>query len=617
MPVLAVILMIVACILVVLATIVMRNRYPAGSTEMGLAMLACALWVVMAAADGFLPLGGAGRQVVLTLRYVGTSLAPTLFFLFVIRHALDVELDRKWVALLLVVPFLSAVVTATNPMHGWMLRVDTVPVAGVRPPWGPYFRWVHVPYLYGLTFASLGVLFVELVRGSVLERTQSAVLILGAMVPFFVNVIYITNPTLPDAQQTPLSFGFTALVFSWGFFRFRLFQLSPLAMRAAFDVVSDAVLLVDRDLRLTDLNPEGRRLLDPDDDDDPLGRPVQEVLAKAGMVDVPLEDGAHALIATPTGAHFETEARVVRRRQGRVRGHVLVLRDVTHRVRWEREMRVSQELVRGVVDRSPLGILRVRPIRDRAGYIRDFSCVLSNPVADRALLSDDGTLVGRSFTEVRPPHTPVVMDLLRRVARSGRLEETVVPVTLPDIGERWVRIQTTPVGEDLLVTFVDATREVEMEAAANHDELTGLLNRRGLERDLGVLIDSALARGGVAALFYMDLDRFKVVNDMHGHAVGDEVLVAFARRLEECLRVDDLVGRLGGDEFAAFVRGATRDEVEAVAERVRRCGERPYRIGDLELEVGTSVGEAYLPDDGTEFDDLLRAADAAMYREKA
>jgi len=151
---------------------------------------------------------------------------------------------------------------------------------------------------------------------------------------------------------------------------------------------------------------------------------------------------------------------------------------------------------------------------------------------------------------------------------------------------------------------------------AHSDELTGLPNRRAF---LARLAAALRARGAnqMVGLLYLDLDHFKEVNDQFGHAVGDEILVRVARRLGRALRPPDLAFRLAGDEFGVLLGGLTNaQEAPVVARRVDDALNRPFGLGERQLQVGASIGIALAPQDGETPEDLLAVADAAMYRAK-
>lgn len=152
---------------------------------------------------------------------------------------------------------------------------------------------------------------------------------------------------------------------------------------------------------------------------------------------------------------------------------------------------------------------------------------------------------------------------------------------------------------------------------ATHDPLTGLANRRLFYDRLQQAILHANRYGSKLGLLYVDLDRFKEINDTHGHHVGDAVLTEVARRLTDSVRDSDSVARLGGDEFVVLLTELqAREDYLAVAEKLEQALNTETRFYGLDIDITASIGEAIYPDDGTDEDALVRAADSAMYRIK-
>ncbi len=159
--------------------------------------------------------------------------------------------------------------------------------------------------------------------------------------------------------------------------------------------------------------------------------------------------------------------------------------------------------------------------------------------------------------------------------------------------------------------------EARLKYLANHDVLTGLPNRLLLQEELSTAVADAEAHDHGLAVVFIDLDRFKEINDTLGHLAGDRYLEEIARRLRSSLRHDDIVARWGGDEFVAVVsRLSTREPLETTIDRVQSCLADPMRVDDHDLIPSASIGVAYYPNDGRDPLSLLRAADAAMYRVK-
>jgi diguanylate cyclase (GGDEF)-like protein len=157
----------------------------------------------------------------------------------------------------------------------------------------------------------------------------------------------------------------------------------------------------------------------------------------------------------------------------------------------------------------------------------------------------------------------------------------------------------------------------EMTHQALHDQLTGLANRLQFTDQLRAAIDRAREDLRPVTLLYVDLDGFKPVNDEFGHDVGDQLLVAVAKRMLGCTRPEDTVARLGGDEFAVLIGSntAARD-AEDVSDRLAQALTDPFMIEGHHLQIGASIGRALFPIDADGPDGLLRAADAAMFEVK-
>jgi diguanylate cyclase (GGDEF)-like protein len=176
-------------------------------------------------------------------------------------------------------------------------------------------------------------------------------------------------------------------------------------------------------------------------------------------------------------------------------------------------------------------------------------------------------------------------------------------------------------GGGWIATHEDVTERRRAEARivylAQHDALTGLLNRTLFQERLGQALVRA-SPGQQCAALLLDLDRFKAVNEGFGHAVGDQVLQVAAARLRGCVRDRDTPTRMGGDKFAVLLVGIAGPEAAGeVAQRMLRALSEPYAIDNRTIEIGVSIGVAVTPDDGVRGDILLRSAELALYRAKA
>jgi diguanylate cyclase (GGDEF)-like protein len=185
-----------------------------------------------------------------------------------------------------------------------------------------------------------------------------------------------------------------------------------------------------------------------------------------------------------------------------------------------------------------------------------------------------------------------------------------------------VEIRGTPLdGGGFVTTYLDVTEQRRTQALiahmAHHDTLTNLPNRALFADRLGTAV-ALSKRSGIVAVHYVDVDRFKPVNDALGHEAGDALLVAIARRLTGTIRENDTVARLGGDEFAVIQTGIRNTKDAGVlAKRLLKEMFRPFDVLDHKVEVGASIGIAVAPVDGVTVDEILRHADTALYRSKS
>src|SRR5438105_3407651 len=251
---------------------------------------------------------------------------------------------------------------------------------------------------------------------------------------------------------------------------------------------------------------------------------------------------------------------------------------------------------------------------------RDGRFTLLNPAWEQLLGWTREELESRPIEDfMHPEDVDQTLALLAaRDERPVQLEHFTNRYRHRDGSWRWLMWSTRCDGDTWYAAAKDVTDRMWLERQALHDPLTRLPNRL-------LLMDrarQALARlhrsTGVVALLFIDLDRFKAVNDNFGHEVGDRLLVAVPQRLAEMLRETDTIARLGGDEFVILgeeIEGEA--EALALAERVLATLAEPFIVGTVEVSVPASVGVSVSHDPDVDPESMLREADVAMYRAKA
>jgi diguanylate cyclase (GGDEF)-like protein len=241
-----------------------------------------------------------------------------------------------------------------------------------------------------------------------------------------------------------------------------------------------------------------------------------------------------------------------------------------------------------------------------------------------------GLMPGRPMSEVIPllaqRTTPEGAPHLKAMLEAGASHPALLNHDLHTIDGRVIsqRMQIVAEGPDggggCIWLHQDITKDRQMQNQARQavrDQLTDLLNRRGLFESLQAALDHAARTSTSVTLMFIDLDDFKRANDAAGHRVGDDILVAVARTLSDQLHQGEIVARLGGDEFAVLIPGISVDAAGATAQRlVQAVSALRFEAADWTLRVGCSIGLASFPADAQTADDLVACADTAMYQAK-
>ena len=300
---------------------------------------------------------------------------------------------------------------------------------------------------------------------------------------------------------------------------------------------------------------------------------------------------------------------------------VSIQTDITEKKLVEEKLQQNELRMRSILENTGDGIVTL----DECGIILSFNRAAenilgydSNEVTGKnfsKMITDIGNQAGHAITfnwfqELNKSASSVNLELLG-LARNGAtipLELTVSKMKETD-------------NNFFIVVLRDITERLQAEEhlrhLAHHDSLTGLPNRNAFLDRLDHSIALNLRRKSTIAVLFMDIDRFKYINDTLGHDVGDKLLQEIADRLKLCVRAGDTVARLGGDEFTFLLEDlSSPEDIPFIAQKIIDTVSKPTNIDDRELFITASIGVSRFPDDGESGLDLLKNADAAMYRAK-
>ncbi|WP_246187588.1 PAS domain S-box protein [Ornithinibacillus caprae] len=296
-------------------------------------------------------------------------------------------------------------------------------------------------------------------------------------------------------------------------------------------------------------------------------------------------------------------------------------KDITERKKMERQLEESEKRYRKIVDLSPEAIMILK--RRKILYVnqtgeellqqshKDY--IVNHFITDFIHKEDQGKAeqflsdIEEQMVEDSESDTITI----RFIRHDGKAIHTELTAALVENG-----------GDKVIQTIIrDISERIEHEKhlsyLAYHDPLTGLLNRRAFNDQFKDSIMEANRNNQILAVFYLDMDNFKEINDKLGHDVGDQLLKEFANRLERTVRGKDLLCRVGGDEFLILLKNITdKKDVIDIASRLHEIVQKPYEISGKKIQVTSSFGISLYPDDGTTPRRLIHHADVALYRAK-
>ncbi|TQR14241.1 diguanylate cyclase domain-containing protein [Psychrobacillus soli] len=297
---------------------------------------------------------------------------------------------------------------------------------------------------------------------------------------------------------------------------------------------------------------------------------------------------------------------------------VAMYKDITEEKQTQRMLRLTENCYRTLVEYSPDAI-----IVQSSGKI-----TFVNPQALHIIgAKKDTDIIGTSlldYMDIGNIESENELIRLLRQEEMVKIEPTIQQLTRMDGSNIWVEIIAIPVkfeGEIVIQAIIrDVTvreyYEDQLTYMATHDPMTDVVNRSTFMEEMDKRIEEAKVTKEMLALLFIDLDKFKEVNDTLGHGIGDSLLIQFSKRMKENVRHEDIIGRIGGDEFLILLKDIDKNKINNIMKRMHANFKEPYVIDGKEIIATSSIGVAFYPDDAISPEKLMGFADEALYKAK-
>lgn len=297
---------------------------------------------------------------------------------------------------------------------------------------------------------------------------------------------------------------------------------------------------------------------------------------------------------------------------------VAMYKDMTEEKMAKRKLGIVESHYQALVDNTPNAVLLQHD--NQIDYV--------NPAAVKLLgANNPDEIMGRSISDFIVWHQAGDQERFLEITQDNESvskDPMITQLKRLDDSSIWIELMAMPIKYNNTIHIEVIIRDITVRKyyedqliyMVTHDLMTGAVNRSSLF----TAIDRAIEQGGVLkqsfAVLYLDLDKFKDINDTYGHSVGDELLIEFVKRIDLNIREQDVLGRVGGDEFILLLNDLTKEQVEVIAKRMLANISKPYVINDIEIAITLSIGIAMFPEDGQQTNLLIQRADRALYHAK-
>lgn len=573
------------------------------------------------------------------LKFFSISFIPPLYLLLANEYVHSKLKKQVYIVSLFIIPILSITSLFTNFIpYKFISNAHIESLGGIsifkyEPNIG---FWIHTCYSYLIISIVCYIFMMRAIRSPKLYRKQSIFIFISSIISFSINILFITLKIDPAFDPTSLGMLSTLIILYLGLFYIPKYNIIPIARDLVIENINDIAIIFDSSNRIVDLNPAAMKFILRYNKKNQI---INETLNLTGM------KMKEVLKFIP---NLKTISKMPY-----VGNDAVVSFDFEDKTYF---YRLYQSIIYDV-DKAPIGkIFMFHDITKMQEYVNSLSnlnerLTISDRILDTTL---DGVLitdssvriirVNNSFEKMSGYTQEEVLGKNPRILKSDYHDRNFYANMWRDIAHRgywegeiwdrkkngevypkWMSITSLKISGDKPDNYIaistDITKikktENSLEALVYYDVLTGIPNRTLFYEKLERALIRSKNNGKAVALFFMDLDGFKIINDSLGHATGDLLLKEVAVRIKSCIGKADTVARLGGDEFTVILENIDKQEdISIVADCIIEQITKTYTVAEREIKLGISIGIAIAPDDETTVEGLVRKADAAMYDAK-
>lgn len=598
-------------------------------------------WLVM---EGLSYGVGSPEQVVLLqkLKYVSIIFIPPI--LIFTAYTFVWKLDRNSMLKLspiFIIPIFSLISITTNVMpYPFISNTDAYMDGDVML--FIYDRnvgfYIHVIYSYLLMMANNILLLYRVIKVPKVYKIQSFFVFIGSLTTMVVNVFFVFGliSNIP-IDTTPFSVLITIMIYYWGIYTLPVRGIVPHARNLVIENMSDLVIIVDNHNQIIDVNPTAYQLLLNGTsmfEDDKSRRidfrgidfsKLADSLPIKNREDFELETLDHQIIEIEFNKkilHYQGNVDPIYDSDNIQIGTLYIFYDITDIQKniYELTSLNNDLIISDTIINDALEGIVITNAKNEIIKVNKSMEVISGYSAEE--------LIGSNPNKLKSDHHDFAFyrEMWDAITEKGFWEGEIWDQRKN--GEeypKWMSITVIRDTMDNITHYIGISSDIskmkkaekDIHTMAYYDQLTGLPNRTLFNDRLKTALMRRKRSKKSLAILYLDLGRFKLVNDTFGHHVGDELLIAFSKRIQEIIRKSDTFCRLGGDEFTVILEGLNNgDQARHVAKNIINEVARPFMIGDNEITITLSIGISVAPEDDTEAEGLIRKADAAMYHAK-